>query len=37
MATTQIGKLAKLTLYPLSLSNYHNYNIIVSYHILIVL
>ena len=32
-----IGKLTKLIPYPSSLSNYHNYNITVSYHILIVL
>jgi len=34
--TTQIGKLTKLIPYPSSLPNY-NYNIIVRYHILIVL
>ena len=37
MTTTQIGKLTKLIPYPSSLSNYNNYNITVSYHILIVL
>ena len=36
MTTTQIGKLTKLIPYPSNLSNYHNYNIIVSYNILIV-
>jgi hypothetical protein len=37
MTTTQIGNLTKLIPYPSSLSDYHNYNIIVSSHILILL